>query len=140
MQQDENNPCRSLRKGSVRVQQRLTVNIYLSLLICSSSAVLHKSTNIVKFYCSSQPTMCTCSRLDQYFIEVPCPRNSAQLDHQKLPFSRAAPNHSLRTMVPPAGLMAFYNAEKHNGIQGINFKSFTDLILNFDFLNKTTAS
>lgn len=73
-------------------QQRLTVNIYFSPAIFSSSAVLHKSTNIVTFYCSSKPTMCTCSGLDQYFIKVSCPRNSSQLYHRKLPFSRAAPS------------------------------------------------
>lgn len=87
VQQDENIPCRSLQTGTAREQQKLTVNIYFSPAICASSAVLHKSKNIVKLYCCSKPMMYTNPELDQYiffFIKVPCPRNSAQLNHQKL--------------------------------------------------------
>lgn len=57
-----------------QLHRRLMVNIYFSPAICSSPAV---STNIVKFYCSSKSTMCTCSGMDQYFIKLSCPRNSA---------------------------------------------------------------
>lgn len=68
VQQDENIPCRSLQTGSAREQHKLTVNIYFSPAICASSAVLHKSKNIVKFYCCSKPTMDTNPELDQYFF------------------------------------------------------------------------
>lgn len=86
-------------------QQRLTVNIYFSPAIFSSSAVLHKSINIVKFYCSCNQR---CAHVQDWIniLLKSCPRNSSQLYHRKLPFSRAAPSHCIRTMVPPAGLMA----------------------------------
>lgn len=92
VQQDENNPCRSLQTGSVRMQQRLKVNIFrwpcVHHLLCHTRAQMSLNFIVVVSQRCSQVLDWIDILLKSHVLGI-----LPILDHQKLPFSQTAPSH-----------------------------------------------